>query len=534
MLRISPEDKALLGRVLPFKSHYLEVAGYDMHYLDEGQGPVIVLLHGNPTWSFMFRGLIEVLKSEFRVIAPDYIGLGLSDRVHERSFRAIERTDQVEEFLDALKIDQFSLVMHDWGGSIGSMVAIRNPSRVEKLVYFNTTLTEIESLPELIKRATTPVVGKILTKYSTSFLRLLTEMGSSKRLSHEVKQAYLLPYRSTADRQAIWDFVADIPFNNEHPSHGDLVLLGEKLPLLEAKPVQIVWGLKDPCFHREMLSKVARHFPQAEVLELPEASHLLLEDAIEKVSRAVLGFLMKPVVKTPEAEILEKSLLGKTNALYKEFLEQSKAAPERQAVIVPAFSSERPSYSYTSYRELQETINQYRRGLHSLGLEKGSRVLMLVSPGVDFLALSYAVMAQGAVPVFVDPGVGREKLLQCMEDSRADGIVASLPAFALKLFRRDLFKTFKFQLAAVDWPLPFLTTLSYMKRFSTAPLEAISNDGTALIAFTSGATGSPKGVVFTNEMMSEQLAIFKDVFKLKAGNKNLSLLPVFSLFSAAC
>ncbi len=530
MFRLSSEERERLKKVLPFESHCTQVAGYGMHYFDEGQGSAVILLHGNPTWSFMFRALIAGLRDSFRVIAPDCIGLGLSEHPREKRFRAIDRVTHLEELLSSLSVGRFSLVMHDWGGSIGSMLAARDPSRVEKLVYLNTTLTEIESLPEIIKQATTPVVGKILTKYSTSFLRLLTEMGVARRLSPEIRHAYLLPYPSAADRQAIWDFVADIPFGSDHPSHGDLVLLGEKLPLLAAKPVQIVWGLKDPCFHREMLSKVARHFPGARVCEIPEASHLVLEDAPDKACLVIRNFLCEPVATHSAALVSEPSADG-INALYAAFLEQAAERPHSPAVIMPSASGDRLSCTITTFGEIDGLINQYQRGLLSLGLEKGERVLMLVSPGLDFSALIFAVMARGAVPVLVDPGVGKEKLIRCIEDCEAAAFAGSLPAFALRLLRRDLFHHFKFQVAAVDWPLPFAKTLSYLKRFSTAPLEAISNEGTALIAYTSGATGTPKGVLYTNEMIETQLRIFREDFGLEAGSVNMSLLPAFALFS---
>lgn len=530
MFRLNSEERELLKRVLPFESRYTEIEGYEMHYLDEGEGPVVVLLHGNPTWSFMFRALIASLRDSFRVIAPDYLGLGLSEHPREKKFRAIDRTGHLQKLLSSLSVEKFSLVMHDWGGSIGSMLAARDPSRVEKLVYLNTTLTEIESLPEIIKRATTPVVGKILTKYSTSFLRLLTEMGVARRLPAEVRHAYLLPYQSAADRQAIWDFVADIPFGSDHPSHGDLVLLGEKLPLLAAKPVQIVWGLKDPCFHREMLSKVARHFPGARVCELPEASHLVLEDAPDKACAVIKDFLKEPLVKPPLVEVPARAAEG-VNSLYAAYMKQAADRPHSPAVIIPSATGDRVSYTPTTFGEINEVINQYQRGLLSLGLEKGDRVLMLVSPGLDFLALIFALMARGAVPVLVDPGVGKEKLLRCIEDCEARAFAGSLPAFALRLLRRDLFQRFKFQIAAVDWPLPFAKTLSYLKRFSTAPIEAISNEGTGLIAYTSGATGTPKGVLYTNEMIESQLRILREEFGLEAGYVNMSLLPAFALFS---
>jgi len=235
-------------------------------------------------------------------------------------------------------------------------------------------------------------------------------------------------------------------------------------------------------------------------------------------------------VKAVDAEVPGKTQEG-TNALYSAFLAHALERPHSAAVIIPSAVGERVSYTSTTFLMLHEVVNQYQRGLASLGLEKGERVLMLVSPGLDFLALMFAVMARGAVPVLVDPGVGKEKLLRCIEDCEAVAFIGSLPAFALRLLRREVFQRFKFQVIAVDWPLPFARTLSYLKRFSTASIEAISNEGVGLVAYTSGATGTPKGVIYTNEMLRAQLEIFRNEFQLEPGKINMSLLPAFTLFS---
>jgi len=105
-----------IEKLLPFESHYTTISGYRMHYLDEGSGPVVILLHGNPTWCFYYRHLVEMLRSEFRVIAPDYIGCGLSDHPPDAHFRATHRTEHLEELIQSLGVEKYSLVMHDWGG----------------------------------------------------------------------------------------------------------------------------------------------------------------------------------------------------------------------------------------------------------------------------------------------------------------------------------------------------------------------------------------------------------------------------------
>ena len=537
VLPLSGKSSDFITRLLPYQSHFMEIDGYQMHYLDEGprEAPVVLLLHGNPTWCFYYRQLLEVLRPAFRVIAPDYIGCGLSEHPTDAHFRAVHRIDHLEQFVGRLGIKRFSLVMHDWGGSIGTALALRRPEAIEKLVYLNTTLTETESLPKVIKTAARPVIGRFLTKHTKHFLKLTTTLGASRKLPKDVRRGYYYPYKTRARRTAIWDFVADIPFDSSHPSYSNMLEMADGLPKLSHVPVQIVWGLKDLCFHREMLNKVAQHFPQAAICEIPEASHLVLEDAPELANRVISEFLRAPgemaEVRSVSALALEQSGM---NPLYQAFCEIAKHLAHKNAVIVPSFFLDVLRYEHLNFRDLMLLINKYQRGLEYLGLRNGDRVLMLVPPGIDFLALSYAIFGRGAIPVFVDPGMGRENVFRCIKSARPNVMIGSPKAQLLRLKRRELFPELKFHITASEWFYTGGPTLSYLKKFSSRPLPEVEAPETALIAFTSGATGTPKGVVFTRDMLREQLRIFSEVFGIEAGRKDLPLLPVFSLFSLAC
>lgn len=532
---------------LPFNSRFVAIAGYRMHYLDEGEGPVVLLLHGNPTWCFFYRNLIRELRGSFRVIAPDFLGMGLSDRTPGVKLRALDRIEHMRQFVTSLGLTKFSMVMHDWGGSIGTGLAIRMPEAIDRLVYLNTTLTETEALPQLIKTAAKPIVGRFLTKYTSRFIKFTTQWGVAKRLPHDVKDWYFYPYRTRARRQAIWDFVADIPFNRSHPTYRAMLELAEKIPLLDKAPVKIVWGLKDPCFHPQMLSKVAAHFPQAEILEIPDASHLVLEDAPEIAIPAIKEFLLgiKPASDSVPREQTESEENG-PHAIYAGFVQAVEKTPAQHAVVVPRWMRDSPSdatvhYSQVTYAELGRRVNQYQRGLSKLGLAPGDRVLMLVTPGTDFLALALAVMGRGACPVFVDPGIGLERLTRCIQDAAPHAFIGSPRAHLLRVLRRSVFKNLKFHVAVSDWAIPGGPNLGYLKRFADTPMPPVSVPTTrdssgrikdyGLIAFTSGATGTPKGVVFTNAMLAEQQRIMRDVFHQEAGTLDLPLLPIFSIFN---
>jgi acyl-CoA synthetase (AMP-forming)/AMP-acid ligase II/pimeloyl-ACP methyl ester carboxylesterase len=537
-------------QVLPFQSRYVSVAGHKMHYVDEGSGPVVLCLHGNPTWCYLYRNLIRELRDSFRVIAPDFLGCGLSDRTPGKRWKAIDRINQLEEFAKALNLDRFSIVMHDWGGPLGTGFILRCLDKVDRIVYLNTTLTETEALPGFIKLAATPVVGKLFTRHTDTFVRLTTSMGAFTKLTPEVKDGYAAPYTTRQRRDAIWDFVDDIPFDASHPTYQQMVEIAAGLPLVAQKQVKIVWGLQDPCFHREMLSKVAAHFPKAELLEIPEASHLVLDDAPKIAIPAIKEFLSRSN-EAGKSQSLAQDVVerehGSVHVIYDQVMRIAEAAPQLSAVITPRWvrdpiNGSALHYAHTTYGDLAKLVNQYQRGLGDLGLVPGDRVLMLVSPGADFIALSVAVMGRGATPVFLDPGMGLERLARCIQDANPDAFIGSPRAHLLRLLKRSLFHRIKFHVIASEWGFSRGHSLGYLKRFANAPLtpvplpilrknDPLKAEDCALIAFTSGATGTPKGVIYTNAMLAEQLTIIRDVLGQEGGVRDLTLLPVFALFN---
>ncbi len=539
--------------ILPFQSRFVSVAGHKMHYFDEGSGPVILLLHGNPTWSFFYRNVIRELKDSFRLIAPDFLGCGLSDRTPGTRFRAIDRINQLEEFTDALGLNKFSIVMHDWGGPLGTGFLLRKLECVDRIIYLNTTLTETESLPPIIKLAATPVIGKILTRHTATFVRLTTTMGAHKKLTPDVVAGYRMPYMTRQRRDAIWDFVADIPFDSDHPTYTQMLEIATGLPKIAQKPVKIIWGLRDPCFHREMLSKVAAHFPKAEILEIPDASHLVLDDAPQIAIPAIREFFTRPLGAINSAPASASQVLGREDGhihvVYDQVMRIADGSPTTSAVITPRWvrdpiNGSALHYSHTTYGELAKLINQYQRGFAELGLAPGDRVLMLVSPGADFLALSLAVAGRGGTPVFVDPGIGLDRLAKCIQDADPAAFIGSPRAHLLRFLKRSLFHRIKFHVTASEWAFSRGYSLGFFKRFANAPIAPIAlpvlrNDGSlmaqdaALIAFTSGATGTPKGVIITNAMMAEQIRVIRDVLGQVPGTRDLTLLPIFSLYNVA-
>ena len=537
------------GPLYPFRSRFVTVGrgtatggtqGHRMHYVDEGSGPVVVCLHGNPTWGFLFRNLIAALRDDFRVIVPDHIGCGLSDQPGDVCFRAGDRIGHLEDLLAELGVGRFSLVMHDWGGPLGTGLAVRRPADVERLVYFNTTLAEMALLPGMIRRAAAPVIGRLLTQDTMQFLKLLTSFGVVQAMPEEVKRGYLRPYRSRAGRRAIWGFVQDIPFSPSHPTAPLMDDMVARLPALADTPVKIIWGMKDPCFHPGILRQVAARFPQADVVRVPDASHLVLEDAPGRSIAAVREFLGPAPVVAPAATappLTAAASRVSAGGLYEALRSAATAMPWVSAVTKVSFPRWRatPHYDTLDFGSLAARIDAYEHGLMEAGLRAAERVIMLVTPGADFLALSYAVMGRGAVPVFIDPGMGVDAVVACMREAEPSGFIGVPRAHLLRLKAGELFRSLRFSVVAGRFPPCGAMRLCDLRRPSAAPPTPVPRGDAdpALVAFTSGATGRPKGVVFTNRMLSEQLAVFRGQFGFRGGDQDLPLLPVFSLFTAA-
>jgi len=537
------------GPLYPFRSRFVTVGrgtatggtrGHRMHYVDEGSGPVVVCLHGNPTWGFLFRNLIAALRDDFRVIVPDHVGCGLSQQPGDVCFRAGDRLGHLEDLLAELGIGRFSLVMHDWGGPLGTGLAVRRPADVERLVYFNTTLAEMALLPGMIRRAAAPVIGRLLTQDTMQFLKLLTSFGVVQAMPEEVRRAYLRPYRTRAGRRAIWGFVQDIPFSPSHPTAPLMDDMVARLPALADTPVKIIWGMKDPCFHPGILRHVAARFPQADVVRIPDASHLVLEDAPGQSIAAVREFLGPAPVVAPAATAPPPTAAASrlpAGGLYEALRSAATAMPWVSAVTKVSFPRWRaaPQYDTLDFGSLAARIDAYEHGLIEAGLRAAERVIMLVTPGADFLALSYAVMGRGAVPVFIDPGMGVDAVVACMREAEPSGFIGVPRAHLLRLKAGELFRSLRFSVVAGRFPPCGAMRLCDLRRPSAAPPTPVPRGDAdpALVAFTSGATGRPKGVVFTNRMLSEQLAVFRGQFGFRGGDQDLPLLPVFSLFTAA-
>jgi haloalkane dehalogenase len=284
-----PED---IREEFPFASHTFGRPGGTMHFLDEGHGPVVLMLHGNPTWSFYFRNLVRFLSARgYRCIVPDHIGCGLSDKPQSYAYTLRQRIEDVAALVDHLGIKQFSLVAHDWGGAIGCGLAAQRPEALQKLVLLNTGAFLSKRIPLRIAAIKIPFLGEWIIRGLNGFAGPAATMAAQVPLKAAVKRGLLWPYRSWSDRVAVWNFVKDIPLHKGHRSYGDLQAVETGLESLADKPVQLIWGAKDFCFTLHFHDRFQQFFPNARSKIYRECGHYILEDGGDAVCQDILNFL---------------------------------------------------------------------------------------------------------------------------------------------------------------------------------------------------------------------------------------------------
>lgn len=271
-----------LRRLYPFTpSTWTTPRGARLSLVDEGprSSEAVLCLHGNPTWSFFYRDLITSLRGDIRCIAPDHVGMGLSEKPESYDYTLAGRIADIEALADALQLTRIHLVLHDWGGAIGCGLAVRNPNRIGRIVLLNTASFRSQLIPPSIALCRTRFPGTALVRGLNAFAGPAVRMAMHRRrLSAEERRGYLYPYDSWAHRVAVNAFVKDIPLDPRHVSYETLRSVEEGLPSLRAHPVTVVWGGRDFCFHDAFLARWRKILPAANVTRLADVGHYVLDD----------------------------------------------------------------------------------------------------------------------------------------------------------------------------------------------------------------------------------------------------------------
>ncbi len=284
----SPSDLAQY----PFTPKTFHTAdGHQLSYLDEGEGPTVVMAHGNPSWSYLYRNVVTALKPKYRCLVPDHLGCGFSDKPQDYPYRLQNHIDNFTALLDSQGIERCVLVVHDWGGAIGLGWAGQHPERVAGLVVLNTAAFRSSRIPLRIAVCRWPLLGSLLVRGLNGFALPATFMAVSGKMRPEVKAGFLAPYESWANRVAVHGFVQDIPLQASHPSWEALSRVEVSLDQLRDKPMLICWGGKDFCFNDHFYAEWRHRFPAAQAHYFPEAGHYLLEDALPEVLEQLQPFL---------------------------------------------------------------------------------------------------------------------------------------------------------------------------------------------------------------------------------------------------
>lgn len=274
----------------PFEPHFVDLGPGRLHYVDEGEGRPILFLHGNPTWSFLYRDVIRDLSDEYRAIAPDYYGFGLSDKPRYWSYRPEDQARIIAEFIEELGLENLTLVVHDWGGPIGISYAEDHPENVESLVVLNSAVWPLDD--RLRFRLWSSLVGGPVGRYFGKRYNYLPKrmlsMGVSdrSRLSEQVTRHYTAPLAEPGDRMGTWIFAREVT-----GSSAWLARLWDRRAAIADIPTLIVWGMNDRAYGTDILRTWQGLFPEARTVEYADASHYVPEEKGPQLAAEIRDFL---------------------------------------------------------------------------------------------------------------------------------------------------------------------------------------------------------------------------------------------------
>ncbi len=499
----------------------------------------LLCLHGNPTWSYLWRGLLAAAPAGWRVVAIDHLGMGFSERVAEPQ-RLADRVTDVGAVVEALGITgPVVTVAHDWGGAISLGWALAHRGRLAGIVLLNTAVSQPAGspVPGLITLARSVIRTSCVS--TPTFLRGTLRLAHP-RLSAAVRAGYLSPYLGAERREAIGDFVADIPLSTDHPSWPALSVTASGLAGLADVPVLLLWGPRDPVFSDRYLRDLVERMPQAQVHRYEGAGHLLAED--RDITAAITAWLPTPVSIVSDHRAIRRSSrsaltidteIGGTGrrALWAEL--DDHRGDDSPAVI--EMSGERRTVSFA---ELDLQTRELAVGLTAVGVGAGDRVALLVPPGADLAAIVYACWRIGAVIVLVDAGLGLRGMSRALRGAAARHIIGIPRALAAARALRwpgtaiAVGTTNPALLRAVGARL----TLDDIRALGTGATTAVPAPGPeaeAAVLFTSGATGPAKGVVYRHSQLEAQRDLLARAYSISPADRLVAAFAPFALYGPA-
>ncbi len=498
------------------------------HLLDNGAEPVhgtLLCVHGNPTWSYLWRGLLAAAPAGWRVVAPDHLGMGFSERTDEPR-TVTQRIDDLGTLTAALGIDgPVVTVGHDWGGLLSLGWALAHRDQLRGVVLSNTAVAQPpgDHGPPLIRLAHLPGVRPLGCVATPTFVRGTSHL-SRPLPPKAVRDALALPYATAERRRAVGEFVADIPFSPGHPSYAAVAELAEDVRGLDV-PALMFWGPRDPVFGERYLADLRERLPQARLHRFEGASHLVTEDA-PQYADAVTAWLAD--LDAPES-VHEPEPVDAVPG------EPLWGPLERRADdLSPVVSA---AGSTVSWAALARRVTELAAGMAAAGVRPGDRVGLLVEPSADLTSVVYAAWRAGAVVVVADKGLGFAGMRRALRGAGLDHVVAGraglLAARAMGLPGSRIAVTPPTpevrRLLGVDHDLDGLARLG---RGSALPDEPDA-DADCAVVFTSGATGPAKGVVYRHRQLRAQVELVRATYELRPEDTFVAAFAPFALLGPA-
>ncbi|MBP5182220.1 MAG: alpha/beta fold hydrolase [Lentisphaeria bacterium] len=288
-------DAEFLERMFPFKRNFMRVDNWHVHYADEGEGEIVMLFHACPQWSFSFRRLISSLSRKYRVIAPDLLGFGLSDKPEDFDYMLNSYILILEEFIQNLGLTRINIVGHGWGGTVAMGFAVEPPNMISSLIMMNSIAFSHYSIPLRLMICRLPLLGPLLTVYFKAM-----QSGGSK-LPPDVRKAYALPLSGREGRYPLLRYVESIPSVPESDTVQAILAIEAGLWMFRTKPVRIIWAMKDWLYNQNALRLWHKNIPNAEIHTIADAGRYVLEEAPEELERLITEFLEKNAVAQTDA-----------------------------------------------------------------------------------------------------------------------------------------------------------------------------------------------------------------------------------------
>ncbi|WP_299165650.1 alpha/beta fold hydrolase [uncultured Arthrobacter sp.] len=537
-----------LPGVDPSWSAYLDVpstAGVDpagtinrWHYLDNLPSltgdlrGTLLCVHGNPTWSYLWRSLLgEGARHGWRVVAVDQLEMGFSERTG-RKRRLTDRIRDLEDFVSSLGLSgPFVTVGHDWGGVVSLGFADRNRADLAAVVLTNTAIHQNPDspIPAPLRLALSGAVHRLGTSTTTAFLDTTLALARP-RLAADIRAAYRAPYRTANRRRGIEQFVADIPVGPEHPSHAELIRIAEGIRSLDV-PVLMLWGPGDPIFSDTYLDDLAERLPEADVHRFEGAGHLVAED--RNIAEPIFDWLQHRTANDDGRQ--DRLSAASFTPLWHQIRELGNGSTA-DSLAVADMGQDGVVARSLSWSELDTRVSSLAAALNRIGVAAGSRVSLMVPPGIDLTILIYACLRLGAVIVVADAGLGARGLSRAVRGTVPDFLIGIERALvAGRLFGWPGVRVSVGSLS--DLRARFLG-VSHRLEDLVAENSAFAGgdphpDSDAAILFTSGSTGPAKGVVYSHRQLSAMRDTLAATLDLVPGSALVAGFAPFALLGPA-